>query len=378
MNKSLLKRSLNVLQILPSLGFGGVERGTVQITNALVDRGHKAFVVSGAGPLIEEVKQAGGTHFALNVGKKSPATLLLIPKLAQLFIKHNIDIVHSRSRLPAWLTMAALKFIPQHKRPTWFTTVHGPYSINFYSNVMNKGDHVIAVSGFMRDYVLKNYLFPQNKKISVIARGVEEIEYQPSFAPSNAWQKKWQDEIAYTPQAKLLTLAGRITRWKGQSEFIKLIAQVRANGIDAYGLIAGGVENKRSSYYTELKLLAKSLDVNDKIKFLGPRNDLKEILSISDCAYSLTNKPEAFGRTTVEALSLGTPVIGYDHGGTSEILREIFPSGIVPLHDLDKAVSLTVKFLTGAGNTSPIKPNSFTVSRMQNETIALYEKEAAY
>ena len=368
------KRSLNVLQILPNLGVGGVERGTVQMTVALVNKGHRAFVISGTGPLVTEIEQAGGKHLPLKVGRKNPFVLLLIPKLVRLFIEHKIDIVHSRSRLPAWLTMVALKLIPKNKRPVWFTTVHGPYSVNFYSSIMNKGDQVIAVSNFIKDYVYDNYTIPKDKEITVIHRGVEENEYKNNFMPTETWGRGWKNATNYPPGAKILTLAGRITRWKGQLEFIKLVNQVRSQGIDAHGLIVGGIENKYSNYCKELIHLIKILGLEDKIMLLGARNDLKEIFSISDCAYSLTSKPEAFGRTTVEALSLGIPVIGYDHGGTSEVLKTMFPSGLVPPHDLKRAVELTTNLLTNTSNLALIKANPYTVSQMQSKTIALYEK----
>jgi glycosyltransferase involved in cell wall biosynthesis len=239
---------------------------------------------------------------------------------------------------------------------------------------MNRGDQVIAVSNFIRDYVHDHYSVPKNKKITVIHRGVEENEYKTTFAPSESWTNNWKNFSDYPPEAKILTLPGRITRWKGQLEFIKLVHQVRSHGIDAYGLIVGGVENKYSNYYKELMHLVKTLNVENNISFLGTRKDLKEILSISDCAYSLTSKPEAFGRTTVEALSLGTPVIGYGHGGTSEILKTMFPWGLVPPRDLNKAVALTKALLTNTSDIAPIQPNPYTVSEMQNKTIALYEK----
>ena len=368
------KRPLNVLQILPNLNVGGVERGTVQMTAALVDRGHKAFVVSGNGTLVKEIKQAGGKHLSLKVGQKSPLTLFLIPKLVRLFMKHDINIVHSRSRLPAWLTMAALKLMPKDRRPVWFTTIHGPYSVSLYSSVMNRGDQVIAVSNFIKDYVYDHYSIPKNKKITVIHRGVEENEYKTTFMPADSWVRNWKNLTNYPSEAKILTLPGRITRWKGQLDFIKLVHQVRSHGIDAYGLIVGGIENKYSNYYKELTRLIEILDLGNSIRFLGTRKDLKEILSISDCAYSLTSKPEAFGRTTVEALSLGTPVIGYNHGGTSEILKTMYARGLVPPHDLDKAVALTTALLANTSGFAHIKPNPYTVSQMQDKTMALYEK----
>ena len=370
---SMTKR-LNIIQILPELEVGGVERGTVQISKALVKRGHTAIVMSGGGRLVQELHALGAEHIEIPIGAKKLSSIFLIYKLMRTFVDKKIDIVHSRSRLPSWLVWGALKFLPKDKRPIWVTTVHGPYSVNAYSSIMIKGDQVIAVSNFIKRYVMENYKDARRKSITVIPRGIEKNLHLKDFLPSDLWEKNWQQQFQLEESAKIFTIAGRLTRWKGQLDFIQLIAGLRKKGINAFGLIVGAAHKSNQAYESELKVAANKYNVTPYIIFLGSRTDLMEIFSISDCAYSLAKKPEAFGRTTIEALSLGTPVIGYDHGGTSEILDSVFPRGKIPLNDIHTAIDRTIEILT---NPPPIAENHpYTAENMELATLRLYELSA--
>ncbi len=366
-----MKKRLNVIQILPALEVGGVERGTVQISRALVNRGHNAIVLSGGGRLVEELNSLGVEHIRLPIGAKKLSSIFLIYKLVGIFLEKKIDIVHSRSRLPSWLVWAALKLLPKEKRPFWVTTVHGPYSVNAYSRIMIKGDQVIAVSHFIKCYINNNYPEVDQKSITVIPRGIEKNLYHKDFRPSSAWKEAWEQQFKVDSSAKILTIAGRLTRWKGQLDFIQLIAGLRKKGMNVFGLIVGSAHIRNKAYENELKASAAKCGVTEHINFLGSRADLMEIFSISDCAYSLAYKPEAFGRTTIEALSLGTPVIGYDHGGTSEVLNKVFPRGKVPLNDINAAINRTIDILE---SHPPIaKKHPYTVEKMEAATLRLYE-----
>ena len=146
-----------VLQILPSLDYGGVERGTVEIANELVRRKHKSIVMSANGRLVPELTASGTEHIDLPVGEKSIISIRLIPKIYQFLEERQVDIVHVRSRMPAWLTHFALKKINQKKRPILVSTVHGPYSVNPYSKIMMSGSRIIAISEYIKKYILNNY-----------------------------------------------------------------------------------------------------------------------------------------------------------------------------------------------------------------------------
>lgn len=366
---------LTVMQLLPALDVGGVERGTLEIAGALVANNHRAIVVSGGGRLVEELESIGATHIGCPIGKKSLLTLGLIYRLRKLIVQENVDIVHARSRLPAWIGYRALAGIPQQRRPRWVTTVHGPYTVNPYSRIMVSGQQVIAISEFIGDYIKQNYPRVPTSRIRVIPRGIDGSQYWPDYTPPPAWRARWAQQYPELNGRRLLVLPGRLTRWKGQQDFIALIDALNARGMPVHGLLAGGASGSTIKFELELKALVAARGLTGKITFLGRRDDLREVLSLADIAYSLTLEPEAFGRTTIEALSLGTPVIGYDHGGTGEILRHILPQGLVAPRDVEAAVETTCAFLASA--IAVPRQHPYTLARMQADTIKTYTEVRA-
>ena len=158
-------RKINIAQVLPSLQSGGVERGTLEIANYLVEKGHGSFVISAEGRLVEELKKHGSHHLNLPIGKKSLITFLLIPKIIRFIHKNKIDIVHVRSRFPAWIIYIALFFISKNKKPFFVTTVHGFNSISSYSKIMTKGDKVIVVSNFIKSFIINSYKIDEKKNM---------------------------------------------------------------------------------------------------------------------------------------------------------------------------------------------------------------------
>ena len=156
MNK-IKSKKMTIVQVLPALNSGGVERGTLEISKYLVSKKHRSIVISQGGRMKEKLVLEGGEHIELPIGKKSLLTLRLIPKIIKILRKNKVDILHVRSRFPAWICLIAIKFMQNKKKPSIVTTFHGPYSINSYSSIMAKGDVVIAVSKMIKTYILKNY-----------------------------------------------------------------------------------------------------------------------------------------------------------------------------------------------------------------------------
>jgi glycosyltransferase involved in cell wall biosynthesis len=363
---------LTIVQLLPALDVGGVERGTVEVAAEAVRRGHRALVVSAGGRLTGELRSAGAEHHAWPVGGKSPWSLRLLPRLRALF--EGVDIVHVRSRWPAWLAWLAWRSLPRARRPALVSTVHGPYTVNPYSAVMVKAEHIIAISRFIRDYVLNSYPGVPAERIRVIYRGVSAQEYPRGFRPGAEWLRRFAQEHPQTEGRFLVTIAARLTRWKGQSDFIRLIAKLKQQGLPVHGLIAGGAGSGRRGYLRELQREVAAAGLGRDVSFLGARADLREIMAISGACVSLARIPEAFGRTVLEALSLGTPVVGYDHGGTGEILAAMFPQGRCAPGDLD-AVAARIARLREAP-LAPAAEHPFGLQRMLNETMELYESAA--
>ena len=246
-------RRLSVVQLLPALNVGGVERGTLEIAKELVKRGHRSVVISAGGRLVDELVSSGSEHIQLNVGNKSPLSLRYITFLRRYFKEENIDVVHARSRLPAWLTYLAWKKIDEACRPRFITTVHGPYSVNRYSKVMTKGQNVIATSGFIFNYIIENYPDVDQNKISLIHRGVSKIEFSFAYRPDEKWLKIWRDQHPAISDKFILTMPARVTRWKGHEDFLTILACLKQQNIPMHGLIAGGPHRRKTAYFKELK-----------------------------------------------------------------------------------------------------------------------------
>jgi len=366
---NIKSKKLTIVQVLPALNSGGVERGTLEISKYLVSKNHRSIVISQGGRMKDKLVKEGGEHIELPIGKKSLLTLRLIPKLIKILSKNNVDIIHIRSRFPAWICLIAIKFMENKKIPSIVTTFHGPYSINSYSSIMAKGDVVIAVSKMIKTYILKNYKI-NPKKIFLNYRGVDAKEFPYLFKPKDSWINEWNKDNPEIKNKILLTLPGRVTRWKGQIHFLNIIASLNKNNPNIHGLIVGDVAANKLGFLEELKNKAIKLGIKDKVSFIGHRNDLREIMSISKIIFSLSSEPEAFGRTTIESLKIGVPVIGYGHGGVGEQLKEVFPQGIIKKDDISSAVVLCKKWIKKAPKVT--KTDSFNLETMQRNTLNIY------
>ena len=365
------EKKLTIIQVLPALESGGVERGTLEISKYLVSKKQRSIVISNGGRMTQQLISEGGKHIELPIGKKSLLTLRLIPVLIKIFIANKVDLVHLRSRFPAWICIIAVKFMPYKKRPSIITTFHGPYSINLYSSIMAKGDIVIAVSKMIQTYILENYKI-NSKKIFLNYRGVDSKEFPYLFKPKKSWISKWKEANPNTKNKILLTLPGRVTRWKGQIDFLKIIALLSKEYSNIHGLIVGDVAVNKQSFIKELEAKVIELGIDENISFIGHRTDLREIMSISKIVFSLSNEPEAFGRTTIESLKIGVPVIGYGHGGVGEQLKKVFPQGIIKKNDISSAVNLSKEWIKKPPKV--IKTNLFNLETMQSNTLDLYRK----
>ncbi len=363
---------LTVIQTLPALQSGGVERGTIEVAGELVRRGHRAIVISAGGQLVKNLIAAGGEHITLPIGNKALSGLLLVRKLIDIIKSSQADVLHARSRFPAWISYLAWSFLNEKTRPCFVTSVHGPYSVNQYSKIMTRGERVIAISEFIQHYIAENYSGVDMDKVTVVPRGISPESFPYNFTPSPSWLQNWQDKYPQLRNSFVITLPARITRWKGQEDFISVIAKLKQANIDVHGFIVGGVEPRRRAYQHELESLVISKGLEKHISFTGHRNDLREVMSVSSLVMSLSREAEAFGRTSLEALGLGVPVIAYDHGGASEVLNKIFPQGLVAPLDVEAAAMRALEF----HDTIPIVPNNnpFTLQHMLDSTLRLYQE----
>ena len=360
---------MRVLQALPALHSGGVERGTVEFAAELVSCGHESFVVSNGGPLVERLTDQGSTHFQQPIHRKNLASLAQIWPVRQMLLKLRPDIVHVRSRMPAWIIHLAIKTLPQHKRPVVISTFHGMYSVNAYSAVMTRADHLIAVSHCVKDYILKNYPVPASQ-VTVIHRGVNRKAFQ-NQAADTSWQQKLLAEHPKLASQKIIMMPGRLTRWKGQLDFLKAMAQIVLQEPDCHGLIVGGAEPGKAHFEQELQQECARLGLNKHVTFLGQRSDMSQLYRFADVVCHMSTKAEPFGRTLTEALASGTPVVAYDRGGAAESLQACFPEGLVKPDDLDAFVERVVKLAV----QPPVEihiPDTFWLEAQVEETLGVY------
>jgi len=226
-------RRLTVVQLLPALHSGGVERSTLEVAQALVAAGHRAIVVSAGGRLVPPLLDSGAEHLALDIGRKSLLTLRHVVALRRLFAETGADIVHARSRLPAWLGWHALRGLPRERRPHWVTTMHGLNSPGRYSAIMATGERVICVSNTVRDYLLAHYPATDPQRLRVIPRGVDPAQF-PQVAASDRRPRQAVDALypSLAGDGPLLLLPGRGTRLKGHAHALHLLAALRGANID--------------------------------------------------------------------------------------------------------------------------------------------------
>ena len=368
-------RRLTVVQLLPALDAGGVERSTIEVATALVAAGHRAIVVSAGGRMLSQLESIGAEHVTLDIGRKSPASLRHVPALRRLFARERVDIVHARSRLPAWLARLSLRSMPAMHRPHFVTTVHGLNSPSRYSAVMLSGERVICVSQTVRDYVLRHYPATDAGRLVVIERGIDPATFPRAPWPDiEARTSIAAHEPALAGDGPLLLLPGRGTRLKGHIDALRLLAALRRDGSDARLWMPGARQPGRETYVAELEGEAKRLGIPDAVAMTEPTPAIARAYAASDLVLQLSHKPEAFGRTVLEALSVGRPVLGWAHGGVGELLRKWYPAGAVTAFDEPALAHAAAALLA----RPPPLPGTMSDSlrAMQQDTLALYEQLA--
>ncbi|WP_081619358.1 MULTISPECIES: glycosyltransferase family 4 protein [unclassified Thioalkalivibrio] len=363
----------SILQVVPALESGGVERGTLEIARAIHAAGHRSIVMSGGGRLVTSLESQGSEHITWPVGRKSLRSLRLVRPLRNFIRAQRIDLIHARSRVPAWIVWRALQGMRPDERPAFVTTFHGFYSPGRYSSVMTRGDGVIAVSNSISEYIRNNYPACPPECVHVIHRGVDPTEFPHGYTPTDDWKNTFLQSLpANARNQALITLPGRITRWKGQLDFIDVMDGLIREGHPVHGILVGGTEARRRRYELEIRREISERQLDSHITWLGQRSDLREIMSVSFAVLSLSRDPEAFGRVSLEALSLGRPVAAYAHGGVGEQMSALFPQGSVPPRHPKEAVRILSGWLTNAPPPTPAPLTRFTLQQMQQETLGVY------
>ena len=363
---------LTVVQVVPELDSGGVERGTVEVAEALVGAGHRSVVISGGGRMVAELEATGSEHIAWTIGRKSPFTLRFVRRLRHVLLERGVDILHARSRMPAWVAYLAWRGMAAARRPRFVTTAHGVYSVNRFSEVMTRGECVIAVSETVRDYLRESFPRIEMARVRVIHRGVDSRQFPPGYRPTPQWTDGWFRQFPELKDKFVLTLPGRLTRLKGHQAFLSLLARMAEGDHGVHGLIVGDADSSGKAYAEGLRQEVRRRKL--PITFAGHRDDMRDVYASSDLVLSLSSQPESFGRTVVEALNIGVPVLGYDHGGVGEVLAGAFPEGRIPVGDEEALFAGVREFRSNP--LRPVTPVPFTRDAMLAKTLSLYSELA--
>lgn len=310
-----------ILQVIPELSAGGAERTTLEVAEAIIEAGGRAIVASEGGRLVSALRATGAEHVGLGLNTKNPVSVISnAGKLASLIEEEGIDLVHARSRAPAWSALWAAR----RTGTAFVTTYHGAYSgrsalKKVYNSVMARGDVVIANSEWTADHV-QTVHGVQGARLVTIPRGVDFDDFDAGHVTPeriDAIRKAWQLEAA---NPTLLLLPGRLTSWKGQlvaiEAFSKLDESLRAGAI----LILAGDAQGRDKYRDELEQAIAGFGLEHAVRIVGHTEDMAAAYAASDIVLAPSTRPEAFGRVAAEASAMAKPVIVADHGGQREII----------------------------------------------------------
>ena len=377
---------LKVLQVIPKLGYGGAETGCYDIAHYLNENDCKSYIITSGGELIKFINKKKVKLIRLPVQSKNPIIMLFNAIVISLIILFcNINIVHARSRAPAWSCFLATKITGRK----FVTTFHGTYNFNskikkFYNSVMVRSDLIIAGSNFIFSHINENYskYLNTNKKFLVIFRGINTDYFDPSTTlekDEDNLFKSWELKVG----KKIILFPGRLTSWKGQEMFLDSINKVNIQlGHDAFIAVILGSDQGRELYKKKLIRLVEQYRLTNQVKFIEHCKNMPVAYKISNFVVSASIEPESFGRISVEAQSMQKPILASNIGGSKETIIDnktgiLFESGnseemskkIIELLNLDES-TLNQMGIEGRKNVI----NKFNVEKMCFSTYSEYKK----
>jgi len=367
-----------VLQIVPRLVSGGAERGTVELAGALAAAGWTSYVASGGGPLERDIIRSGATHLTLPLASKNPLRMRRnATVLARLIRRLGIDIIHARSRAPAWSAWSAADATGRH----FVTTFHNAYDARlslkrWYNSVMARGERVIAISQFVADHAAQVYGIGPDR-LRTIPRGVDLDIFDPSRVGAEriaGLARRWR----LPDGAPVVMLPARLTRWKGGLDFI---AAINALGRHDICCVLVGPEQRRG-FRRELEAAIKRGGLAGLFRIVEECHDMPAAYMLADVVVSASNDPEGFGRVIIEAQAMGRPVVATAHGGSCETIEPGITGWLVPPRDPEAlAKGIGEALLLGiseraqyARRTIAHIAGRFTRQAMCARTIEVYEE----
>ncbi len=368
-----------ILQVLPALETGGVERSAVQAAGAIVRAGWRSVVASAGGAMVRELERAGARHIQLPLGTKNPFAIRRnIDRLVHVIESEGVDLVHARSRAPAWSAWSAAK----RRGVPFLTTFHGTYSAGnafkrFYNAVMVWGEPTIATSEFIARHIIETYKVPVDR-LRLISNGIDLERFSPERVQPHRMlqlQKDWR----LPDGVPVILLPGRLTRWKGQTVLIEALTLLKRTDIIC---VLAGSDQGRTNYREELERLVTGQGLQGRVRIVGDCNDMPAAYMLADVVVSASTDPEAFGRVSVEAQAMGRPIIATDHGGSRETILDGVTGWLVKPGDaealataLADAIDLSTEArLTIADTAIQHARANFDQQAMCDSTLAVYQE----
>jgi len=366
-----------VMRLLSSLKHDESERGIFHLGRALVKNGHTSIIVSSAdedNELVKRLERDGNLYHQLHMNKKSWLSLLQVVPLRHLIEKYNPDIIHVHSRTPAWILHLALKRAKVERRPKLVSTMYGFYPVNKYSQALLDVDTIITVSDSVTNYLIKGVrregLGPRH--IKRIYRGVDTRRYPYRHNPSVYWLRRTFAEYPELEHKKWLVFPTVIGNEYGQEWLIDILGNLQEQFPNIHAIIMDEDYREGDVAHEDFRQRSNTLGLSERITYVGSkRNDMREWLSAANIVMALANQPESIGINALQAIHLGTPVIGWDQAAFSEILQPLYPQGLVKKYNA-KALCKVVKSQLESV-TRPEMTNKFTMRKMITETLGIYQ-----
>jgi len=367
-----------LLQVLPALRSGGVERGTLEIAEAQIAAGFRALVASAGGEMVPALEALGAKHITLPMTAKSPFAMWRnAAALAALARAEGVALIHARSRAPAWSALIAARRVGL----PFVTTYHGAYNEGFpgkrfYNSVMARGDRVIAISHFIADLIRARHGVAE-AKLRVIPRGVDLRRFDPALV-NNERRDKLRTAWGLPEGRPIIMLPARVTRWKGQMVLVEAMGRLPG---DSLALLVGDAE-ERPAFKAELLARIESLGLQDRVRLVGHANDMPAALLLADVVIHASTDAEAFGRTVIEAQAMARPVIASDLGAPRETVAEGVTGWRIPPGDaaaLADAIGKALALPPAESAALSVRARAavlsgYTTEAMQAATIAVYRE----
>ena len=368
-----------IVQILPAMVRGGVERGTVEMADAIQKHGGRAIVVSCGGPMVRHIERLGATHYQLDVHTKNPFRWLQVRRRLKAILSHeNANLVHVRSRVPAWIALPAAAALGI----ATVSTVHGRFIAlsalkRIYNRKLLKTDHVIAISNHVKDLITRQYVDVE-ERLTVVHRGVD-IDL---FNPNNVHQTRivnFVEGMAIPEDVPVIMLPARATKWKGHQILLQALAKIKDR---PFICLMVGAGDGKPAFVSELVRYGLQLGLEGRFRLTPLVDDMPAALMVADVVAMPSITPEPFGRVALEAQAMGRPVVAFDHGGATESIRHDETGWLAVPGDADSlavalqaALDLTPRKRKTLATTARqhIEAN-FSTETMCRQTIKIYRR----